>query len=447
MEWVLLALTVILIICLGLFKPEWLILLLAVSVALEISSLWYPDIPYVSQALGMITLARLTTFAIIIVAFFKLIFSFEARQRLLKIFTQPLTWALGFYILIAAGSYFHSVDQGKTIVESLRLCVFVALYFSVILLASQRFDPSLPLKAVILAGLVLAPLTFYQALTGDLLWQDIHTQGGFWRINATFVDPNIFARFLVLAIVSCLILFYLAKDRSRQIFYTVSLLVLLAEVVLTMSRGGFVTLAVIIVFMVIMLRSRRILLPAGILGGLGVTAVLMNADLLRRFLSIRKEITGVGEASSVRMDLIKAGLDMFKENPVWGVGLGGYQKKYLAEYIQNPAPNSISLSHTSAVTVMAELGWLGITALCLIGVALVQTLYRLSQTVKVNYIFGIGYLGWVLTIFTSAQMEARFFEDPILWLSMGMMVAMVLNAREEYMTSSAVFDSYRRKFK
>lgn len=162
MEWILLVLTLILIICLGLFKPEWLILLLAISVALEISSLWYPDIPYLSQALGMVTLARLSTFAIIFVALIKLIFSREARQRLLKILTQPLTWALGIYILIAAGSYFHSIDPGKTLVETIRLCVFIALYFSVVLLASNRFEPSLPFKAVILAGLVLAPLTFYQ---------------------------------------------------------------------------------------------------------------------------------------------------------------------------------------------------------------------------------------------------------------------------------------------
>lgn len=443
MEWVLLALTIILIICLGIFKPEGLILLLALSVALEISSTWYPDIPFLAQALGLISLSRLTTLAIIIVAFIKVITCAEVRRRFLKIFTQPLTWALILYLLVAAGSYFHSIDQGKTVVESIRLCVFIALYFSVILLAVSRFNPLIPFKVVFFVGIALAPLTFYQALTGNLLWQDVNVQGIFTRINTTFVDPNIFARFLVLAIASNLILQYFSTNKSRQGLYTIGLFVLLAELGLTMSRGGIVTLGAVIFFLLVMLRSRRVLVPAGILGVLGLGAVLLNSDIIKRFLTIKQELTAPG---SVRMNLIKAGMDMFENSPFWGVGLGGFQKKYLAQYVENPATTTVSLSHTSVITIIAELGWMGIIAFCLIGVAIIYTLYKVSQTVRATYILGIGYVSWILTIFVSSQMEARFFEDPLLWVSMGMLVALVLNAQEESFENNSVFRNHRGNY-
>jgi len=443
LEWVLLTLTIIVIIGLGIFRPEGLVLLLALSVALEISSTWYPDIPFLAQTLGIISLSRLTTFAIIIVALVKLITCSDTRRKLRKISTQPLTWALILYLLVAAGSYFHSIDQTKTLVESMRLSVFIALYFSVILIISHRFNPLIPFKLVNAVGLALAPLTFYQAYTGNLLWQEVHVQGAFWRINATFVDPNIFARFLVLAIASNLILQYFSNSKSKLSLYTVGLFVLVGELVLTMSRGGILTLGVVILFLLVMLRSRRVLIPAGIMGVLGLGAVIMNSGLITRFLNIKQELTAPG---SVRMNLIKAGIDIFENSPTWGVGLGGFQKKYLADYLANPTDTSVSLSHTSAVTIAAELGWIGIISFSLIGIALIHTLYRVSQSIKASYVLGIGYFSWIIAIFISSQMEARFFEDPMLWLSMGMLVALVINAKEEEFGESTVFNSRRRKF-
>ncbi|MEL1135617.1 O-antigen ligase family protein [Desulfitobacterium sp. THU1] len=440
MNWLLLALTIAVLIYLGGFRPQWLIILLLGAVALDISKTWYPDIPFLGSALGMITLARLTTYAIIISAFLHVLFNSDYRKRLGEIFTQPVTWAILLYFIIAVVSYKHSFDQSRTLVEGLRLLVYIALYFSVVLFTRFRFNPLFPLHIVHLVGLGLAPLTFYERLTGHLIWQDVNALGDYLRVNATFVDPNIFARFLVLAIVANLILQYLANSAWERRIYLVGLFVLLGQLVITMSRGGLLTLAVVMVFILIMLRSKRIALPVGITGGLGLGAVLLNPTMLERFLKIQQDLTSVG---SERLYLIKVGVRMFQDNPLWGVGLGAFQTRFLTNYIDyKTVGDGVSLSHTSVITVMAELGWLGLISLSLLMLSLIYALYSLSQKVRHTFVLGIGYFGWILTIFVSAQMEARFFEDPVLWVSMAMLVSLVINSKDEHFISNRSFQYY-----
>jgi len=429
MTWLFLFLTLIVLIYLGSYKPQYLIIVLLGAAALEISKQWYPDIPFISSALGLVTLSRLTSFAIIIAAFVRVLTNREYLNHLKEILLQPVTWTIFVFFLIAVGSYPHSYDKSRTIVEGLRLLVFIALYFSVILLARRKLNPLIPFQVVHLVGLGLAPITIYEKITGKLIWMDVNALGNYFRVNATFVDPNIFARYLVLAIAANLVLQYVTNSVMQRRLYLGSLLILLAQLVITMSRGGLLTLAVVMLFLLIMLRSREIILPMGIIGGVGIGSVLLNPSMLQRFLKIQQDLTSIG---SERLYLIKVGLRMFQDYPLWGVGLGAFQTTFLTRYIDyKTVGDGVTLSHNSLITVMAELGCLGLISFCLFFLSLILMLFKLAKAVRYTFILGIGYFSWILTIFTSSLLEARFLEDPLLWVSVAMLVSLAINSKED----------------
>jgi len=429
MTWLFLFLTLIVLIYLGSYKPQYLIIVLLGAAALEISKQWYPDIPFLSSALGLVTLSRLTSFAIIIAAFVRVLTKREYLNHLKEILLQPVTWTILVFFLIAVGSYPHSYDKSRTIVEGLRLLVFIALYFSVILLARRKLNPLIPFQVVHLVGLGLAPITIYEKITGKLIWMDVNALGNYFRVNATFVDPNIFARYLVLAIAANLVLQYVTNSVMQRRLYLGSLLILLAQLVITMSRGGLLTLAVVMLFLLIMLRSREIILPMGIIGGVGIGSVLLNPSMLQRFLKIQQDLTSIG---SERLYLIKVGLRMFQDYPLWGVGLGAFQTTFLTRYIDyKTVGDGVTLSHNSLITVMAELGCLGLISFCLFFLSLILMLLKLAKAVRYTFILGIGYFSWILTIFTSSLLEARFLEDPLLWVSVAMLVSLAINSKDD----------------
>jgi hypothetical protein len=57
-QWIVLAVTVIVLGLLIIMRPLWLAPLLGVAVALEISSTWYPDLGMIGNLLGMVSLTR-----------------------------------------------------------------------------------------------------------------------------------------------------------------------------------------------------------------------------------------------------------------------------------------------------------------------------------------------------------------------------------------------------
>src|SRR2546429_7016092 len=74
-----------------------------------------------------------------------------------------------------------------------------------------------------------------------------------------------------------------------------------------------------------------------------------------------------------RVFLVAAGMKMFADHPLVGVGFGGYQNAMLTTYRSSLPQGYIdSVSHTSLVTVLAEQGVLGALLLLLFLVALAR---------------------------------------------------------------------------
>jgi len=435
-QWIILILTVIVLIALAVSRPLWLVPLLAVAVALEISSTWYPSLGQFGAMLDLVTLTRLTTVVIILTGFVRLLVKQDMRRKLGDIIRDPLTIVLFIFLLLGAISVLYSADSGKTLVETVRLVLMFLLMVAVALLMNKK-RALIPFHAVHITALLLAPLAFYEGITGNLIWQqEILFREQILRVNATFVDPNIYARFIVLAIAANFVLQLTTREKQVKTVYYACLAILLAELLLTSSRGGLITLVVILVAALILLPNKKAALWVLGLGVFcGAIVLFLRPDIWDRMVSITQGLSG----DSQRLYLWKAAIAIFMDNLLVGTGLGSFQTVFLQKfsYVLSGFRDGATLSHTSILTVAAELGMLGLIVLAAIWVILIRKLWQyygisgykghdlkniFDDSVN-EYFAGAGYFLWVLAIFVSSQGEGRFFEDPMLWLSCAMLIA------------------------
>ena len=171
------------------------------------------------------------------------------------------------------------------------------------------------------------------------------SEGGRIQYVGIFNDPND----LGLLFAACLPMAVFLGRRGGGMMRPVwlgSVLLLLYGIVLTNSRGAL--LAVLIIGGCYVW-YRRGIVTAGILGVIGLTAM--------KLVSSRMDELDAGEESAAgRVDAWYAGLEMFRDNPAFGVGAGNF-----TEYNELTA-------HNSFVLVLAETGFVGfVTWLAFVG--------------------------------------------------------------------------------
>ena len=451
LKWLVFLLSVGTVIYCGWRKPTVLPSLLVGAVAFEISITWFPSLGPLGSQLN--SLARLVTVGIIGAALWRLWIEPGKRQELKAIFTHFMTRALLIYIAVGAFSVLYSIGRGQTVVEVSRLLTLFLLYLGICLLG-ERKHALLPFQVVHWVGVALVPLTLYEGMTRHFIWRGYLAEGQIARVNATFIDPNIFARYLVLAIVANLILQYFSTAPWKRRVYFGSLLGLLGALAITLSRSGALTLVIVLALMIVLIPRQRMVQPIGLMGLIGVVIVAMQPTVWRRLLTFRE---GFGALDAQRAYLFKVSWAMFIDHPIFGVGLGGFQKMFLTpRYIiyktEIPYVEGVTLSHTTLLTIAVELGLIGLAALAWVWIALVRVLIRLRSMTRLDvvrqdalkpngldrYFIGAGYFLWIVAVFISSQAEARFFEDPIIWLSMGMLFCLLGVGRSEKRRESKI---------
>jgi O-antigen ligase len=102
---------------------------------------------------------------------------------------------------------------------------------------------------------------------------------------------------------------------------------------------------------------------------------------------------------------------VFRNHPVVGVGVGGQPKASREEAARRLAA-SRNRSHTTPLTVAAELGVLGILAYLAF---LAGAARALLAVVERDRALGLGLAAVFLTLLVHSLFYAGFFEDPVTW--------------------------------
>lgn len=415
---------------------NYLLPLLIISISLEISRTWFPRIAILEKLgefVGVIDFGRIFTLAVIAYFIFQIFrpkmevwFQGNARASLTETIHSNIFLVLGSYIIWGVLSLIWSSDRLQTIVSVARLGLLWLLGIAVYHLVKRRDG----LKTVPLAYAAAASFTavigVYELISKHYIWlADIYQPIN--RINATFVDANIYARFLLIGCLATALLMLNATLLGKWLG-SLALIFQLAALVGTGSRTAWLALIITALGLVFLVRRRAIVLSVCAVFILTGISILLNHGLFLRVLELRQNFWA---ALTERQYLIAAGIQMFKKQPLGGVGLGGFQHTMLTTYA-SMIQNNVSLSHTAVITTAAELGIIGLIILAAFFIIIYGRLFRARQSLRFTYqrflesqrfyqrYYRLIFAVLAITIiFISAQGEGRFLEDPNFWILTG----------------------------
>ncbi len=384
-----------------------------------------------------------------------------AKKRL-KISSNPAT----YLVLVILALSILSLSQGVSLERSLRKVLVFASCFPVYFLVTGIFSAEAKprvsrglasvnraVKVLVLSSLGLAIIgliqffsqfflgikpvyqfwarfiapiflgkTFTAAILANPSW--LVNVGGktFLRATSLFPDPHIFSFFLGLVIPLAFGFLFCCKKHKGLLI--VSLCLLLATQLLTFSRGGYLGLFVALPLVILLLWGTFTLKTKVF----GVVFILVSLVMV---LTLGAPITGrIGsifnfkEPSNFgRLLIWRQALDIFRDHPLLGVGIGGY-----SEFVDPTASYRAPIyAHNTYLDIAVEMGifaliaWLGIFLVALKG------LWRTLKKKELR-IISAGLIGSLVWFSVHCLVDTPIFSPrilPILMVILGLSVIVI----------------------
>ena len=246
-----------------------------------------------------------------------------------------------------------------------------------------------------------------------------------WNFNVRFLSfsSNTLDEAHILAMGSMLILVaivYYIKERKYifTLLFTLTLILAVSALVMTQGRGAWLGFgAGLFVVSFFLFKSKKIFIAITILtlllgyGGIN-SKTLENNRYIKRFESIKNK-------DNSRILLWKSGIEMYKANPIFGVGrdnAGDYSLEYMKNHFKEQKPNYFSKKmlelagagnlHSLYVTSLAEEGILSIPFIGMFLFILYrQGRYCISRERDFNFYLVVGTMGMLVAFLIGGLTE------------------------------------------
>jgi O-antigen ligase len=284
------------------------------------------------------------------------------------------------------------------------------------------------LAVTTIAGAVVAAgVGLWQYAAQEIWWNETLQQANvysrFFRVNGIFFDPNILGRYLAIGILAALALAWVRRRPAELAALGAAVAVMAAGMVVTFSRSSSLMLMVGLVILAV----RAVGPLRAAIGGAALLVVLGGAAVAASG-NVRRAVTDADRLERVsegRFDLMEGGLDIWREEPVTGIGLGGFERRF--EETLTPLEQQrvrVVVSHNAPITVLSETG--------IVGSALFLALIAGAGWAVVRGSREEGEVGWarwalgamLAGILVHSLLYAALFEDPFTWVIAGAAVAL-----------------------
>ena len=330
-----------------------------------------------------------------------------------------LSLPLAAFITLAATSFLWTWDERA---GGIALAFFVFPFTAGLATVSRspvaEWLPRALLITLVALGTLFAAVGIWQAQTRTLFFgRDVEVANAytsFFRVTSLFKDPSLYGRYLVVPIAVLLIAILVRRGRTIDwIAATAFIAFLFAGLYFSYSQSSFVALFVV-TFTVAVVgadpRTRIVLLTctlAATLVAAGVAGAAVGGRSAKDITSGRSRLVGVT-------------LEAFTERPLAGVGIGG-QPRASSEIVGKGSP-SRNASHTTPLTILADLGVIGFALYVWLLAASAWSLYLVAQRDRP---FGVGLGAVLLVLVVHSFLYAGFLEDPLTWGVLGLAAAVL----------------------
>jgi len=293
---------------------------------------------------------------------------------------------------------------------------FVALLATVARASFPPWAPSGLAAAALALATLFAAVGLWQAATHELFFYAPNLAASnantdYFRVTSLFGDPSLYGRHVVLGIGVALTLLATRRWHPWPLIGLVA--VMWAGLLFSYSQSSMVALLVITVVLAVATGDRRVRRAVALLT---LAAALVGCGYLAVQVASGESLNRI---TSDRTNRVEDAVRVIEEHPVVGVGIGGQPRasRRLAGS-QRPTPNFVS--HTTPLTVFAELGVIGLALyawLLVAGTWLILQVRRLDE--PLGLALGVAFLG----LFVHALFYSGFLEDPLTWLVIGIAAA------------------------
>lgn len=366
-------------------------------------SLPFVDHPWFGIGFGGITVEKIVGAAALLYAIVHL-----ARRDRKPLFVD--TWPARAFLLFFLVTLFSYLVFGKQVttdqIATFHPFNFLLMFFMTI----SVVDSVRRLRRVLLAAI------------GSMAWASLYmlrewyagsaTYGYNYRPGYVVGDPNYFASSALLCLpLAC----YFARSMQRRWIRwgcAASVLLILAGITVSGSRGGSVGLIVTVLMMI--WNSKRRVQASILVVALGTALLLISpVSPLDRFLH---PTASDQSAADVRIQLWGAAWRMFRDNPVTGVGYGNW--RYAEPRYIEAEVGQLYLPHNQYMEVLAEMGLPGLLAYAGMYFGSIVVLRRVRRGLKrggprvlTEAALGIqiGLIGFAISVFFLSALFLKMF--------------------------------------
>jgi hypothetical protein len=346
---------------------------------------------------------------------------------------RALPTAIAFPAAAFFAFAFLSLLWADDVEAGTNLLAFFTLPFAALLATVARAEfPDFVPRALAAAALALAALFalvgLWQAATHELFFYApnlvvSNANTDYFRVTSLFGDPSLYGRHLVLGIGVALALLAARRWRSWPL---VALIVLMwAGLLFSYSQSSMAALLVVTLALAFVTGDRRMRQAVGLLA-------LVAALGAGAYVAVRVvDGDDLNKITSDRTERVEDTARVIEEEPLVGVGIAG-QPRASRELADSTRPTPTFVSHTTPLTVAAELGAIGLALyawLLVGGVRLIGRVHRRDEA------FGLALGAAFLGLFVHALFYSGFLEDPVTWLLLAV-AAGWLTWRQAHMTAA-----------
>ena len=257
---------------------------------------------------------------------------------------------------------------------------------------------ALGIASVALAGLFVT-VGLIEEATQRLIFYTPSVQIGnayssFFRVTSLFRDPSVYGRHVVLALAVVLTLAWYRKIGMAVAALLVAFL--FAGLLFSYSQSSLVALFCVAVFISVVAGDRAVRIAAA------VTAVLVIAGG-GAFVADKVAGASTQRVTSDRSRRVTLTAKVFANHPFLGVGLGSQPRASQAAS-SNGGPPTLFVSHTTPLTIGAELGLVG---LALYAALLAGSARALLRVFRIEAAFGLALAAVFVALFIHSLLYSR----------------------------------------
>lgn len=245
----------------------------------------------------------------------------QTAHEEIKIKRTPLDTPVLLFFIFSIAATFRSGYVYGSVTEIIKFIILGIIFYLTVNCVTTEKQIKRTLNVILTAGTGIALFGILQYLgAADKSWWDRQL-----FLSATYVNHNHFAGLMELAIPLSVGMILSEKDTGRKFIYSYCFLILCAAFLLSMSRGGWISLSLSMVFMTVMILKKnraRFILFVFILLIVTLWLFIFNTDYGNSLLERVSSYAGLDFEG--RPEIWKGAIGIIKNNWLLGTGPGTF---------------------------------------------------------------------------------------------------------------------------